>query len=526
MKPFLALFLALGMAACTATHGTPVDQEELGYLECDDYFGCGHGRYCTAGGYCFADCRSKGDCTLFGEDMVCNSFGQCLPRGGGEECTRHSECGEGRFCNGLCSGSGALCDGDEDCPVSPLYPDEKCIGTCASNCGAEDDCKDTCEDHRCNADGTRCERRCRFSTDDCETDSDCTRYGDLTCTPIGQCMFPGWERWIPPAQLPPTRCNRDEECMILGFHHFCDCEKEHEPFSGFDLCMGGGYSLCQEDPELIGDFGDGPADRPAHQLTGIWGARMEIAVRTVGLPIVNEHNSYSSSLHMLKFSHHEGDTLQIEHRICEIKIINFNDDDSEYQDMIWMVIPHSYLRSLAVPKQYAEITSATPGSTFETDLLLELRGCRLDDPAHDPLPLAVDYQNNPDDPRFWDQDEDGKVGLTVYVDGVLRGEIYYVQRWTGIYGRSPDDPDHRGIILDQDRICGLTLGTSEEYMVSTNNDLFNQQTMTFIHDHADRTYFRFQRLPDDASCADLIREGNREDSWLRHTDHQLDECMQ
>jgi hypothetical protein len=240
-----------------------------------------------------------------------------------------------------------------------------------------------------------------------------------------------------------------------------------------------------------------------------------VAVLTVGLPIVGSHNSYSSSLHLLKLSHNRGDTVDIEHRICEIKIINFNDDDSEYQDMIWMVIPHSYLRSLPLLEQTAEVTSTAPGSHFETSQLLELRGCLLDDPAHDPLPRKTDYDANPDDPRLWDQDEDGNVSMTVYADGVLRGEIYNVQRWTAVYA---------GKLLDSDRICGLTAGDSEEYMIATSNPLFEQETETSINKTPDRTYFRFKRMPDDTSCADLIREGHRDDSWLRHTDHQLDEC--
>ena len=98
---------------------------------------------------------------------------------------------------------------------------------------------------------------------------------------------------------------------------------------------------------------------------------------------------------------------------------------------------------------------------------------------------------------------------------MLRGKIYNIQRWTAFYP---------GKILDPDRICGLTNAGSEEYMIATSNDIFNLETETSIHQHPDRTYFRFMRMPDDASCADLIREGHHQDSWLRHTDHQFDEC--
>jgi len=39
---------------------------------------------------------------------------------------------------------------------------------------------------------------------------------------------------------------------------------------------------------------------------------------------------------------------------------------------------------------------------------------------------------------------------------------------------------------------------------------------------ADRTYFRMQQVDAQTSCAALIEQARRPDSWLRHTDHLMD----
>jgi hypothetical protein len=59
-----------------------------------------------------------------------------------------------------------------------------------------------------------------------------------------------------------------------------------------------------------------------------------------------------------------------------------------------------------------------------------LVGARLDDPLHDPLPSQAG------DARVFDQDRDGKPGVTIHLDGIVEGEIYVAQRnWTALSGQ-------------------------------------------------------------------------------------------
>jgi len=498
-RGILLTMLAALAAACSVTDGNPVDESQLGYRQCEGYFDCGFGSFCTDEKLCWSECRTSadcheycdgGECSMSGDEcerdsdcpraegFICNSYGQCLEPDGGHRCSSHADCGEGRYCNGICTVSGAHCGGDETCPWKESG--DVCEGTCGAHCG---------------------------------TDNDCLDYeGDLSCTPVGQCLQQGWENWVPPGKLPPTACNRDSQCKGLGWQYYCDCEKTIDPKTGWEICTGGQKSVCVEDPDPI-DFGDGPASSPAHDFTGVWGMRMEIGVVTVGLPLVTKQNTYSSNLFLVKASHHEGDTLVLEEKLCEIKLINFDDNDEPFDDLAWMLIPDFYLHSLPVLTQTVEMASAAPGDPFETSQSVEVRGCVLDDPFNDPLPDRHDYDADPDDPRFIDQDEDGNVGMTTFMDGVLRGEIYNVQRWKAVY---------HGEILDADHVRGLSSIFNEQLVISASTDTLIYDTTTEIHEQEDRTYFRLERMPDDTTCADLIRYGHLNTSWLRHTPHMMD----
>jgi hypothetical protein len=211
-------------------------------------------------------------------------------------------------------------------------------------------------------------------------------------------------------------------------------------------------------------------------------------------------------------NHHEGDTLVIQERICEILLLNFINSDEPFADLAWMLIPVKYLHSLPLLTRTAEVPIGSPGSAWETSKTVDVRGCVLDDPENDPLPTRFDYEDDDYDPRLWDQDQDGHPAITTLMDGVLRGEIYNVQRWSAIYP---------GKIIDRDHIRGHSIIENEQFIISASTDQLIYDTVTTIHEDVDRTYFRLTRMPDDASCADVIREGHLNNSWLRKTAHQV-----
>ncbi len=457
MRAALLMVLAGWCAACGSSTGQPVNPAALGYLACSGYYACGPGRHCAESGACWAECRDSADCALVdptGERWLCNPFGQCVAPGDQAPCARHADCGPNGLCNGRCSLSQAVCGTDAECP----YPQEACAGRCAAWCRGPDDC----------AGGDP----------------------ELACTPLGRCLLPGWERWVPPGELPPASCRTDAQCKALGFAWRCD------------------QGLCSPSDAPV-DLGAGPADRPAHALRGMWGMRLNLSVITYGLPLLSRQTTNSSHLLLVRARHTRADELELTEKLCSLEMINFSDTDSPPSDLIHVTIPHTFLAALPLATHRVQIDAQGPGAAFASDTWLEVRGARLADPDADPLPTRLEYEAAPADPRLWDQDADGRPGMTTLTDGVLRGEIYIVQRLrTALAGQQ----------VDAERIGGRVIAQTQEHLLDASKAALVYDIQTELHPDLDRTYFRMLRLPTDASCADLLAEAGRQGSWLGHTD--------
>jgi hypothetical protein len=241
--------------------------------------------------------------------------------------------------------------------------------------------------------------------------------------------------------------------------------------------------------------------------------RSQAANLTVGIPLIHVQATTSSGLLLVKVDHLEGDTLRFTTRECDIQMINFIDSDEPFANLAWMLIPHTYIRALPLGERRVEIPANHLLALFESERVMAIRGARLDDPWNDPLPSREDYVNDPGDRRFWDQDQDGKVGMTTLMDGMIRGEVYHVQRHFSTF---------HGVVIDEDHLRGLTSAEAEQKYIDASSPSLVYDVEFQMHHQLDRTFFRMQRMPEDTSCADLIREGSREDSWLRHANHMMD----
>lgn len=116
-------------------------------------------------------------------------------------------------------------------------------------------------------------------------------------------------------------------------------------------------------------------------------------------------------------------------------------------------ISDRWIQSQPTQDANLEIRKAPDGSTtYVLPQRVYPVGARLADPAGEALPQRAD------DPRVWDQDDDGHPGVTATVEGI--GDMYVVRRERYTYGFGFVDDDHlEGWIRDtsEQRVVGASV---------------------------------------------------------------------
>lgn len=97
----------------------------------------------------------------------------------------------------------------------------------------------------------------------------------------------------------------------------------------------------------------------------------------------------------------------------------------------------------------------TAGAPYETGLDVELWGVKMEDPFNEPVPTSAD------DPRVYDQDEDGLPGVTLYI-GQQRCTMAVVQRAISRW---------KGAVQSPTMIAGTGTSVSDEAILETSGGL-------------------------------------------------------
>jgi hypothetical protein len=119
-----------------------------------------------------------------------------------------------------------------------------------------------------------------------------------------------------------------------------------------------------------------------------------------------------------------------------------------------------------------------------------VRGAKLTDVANEPLPTTSD------DPRVFDQDLDGKPGVTVQVKGLLDGQIWLVQRgW-----------QKGGCTLAGTWCDGLLAWGDEQKILGADNPILKNPNPTKVHPDATQSFFRSTRIQPGTTCADILAQ--------------------
>ena len=211
-------------------------------------------------------------------------------------------------------------------------------------------------------------------------------------------------------------------------------------------------------------------------------ARIQVMTGLADLPAFGL--KLNQTVGFIRFTIHESpDGLMATEETCHIEIRR-----PEVPE-VTTLIPEAFTASIPIAKRGVLVSD--DGAIIFTQII-ELHGVHLVDRQNDPLPADAE------DPRIFDQDQDGKPGLTVQIGGLLEGEIQLVQR------------NHTRLVGQRngDRMHGLLEWESEESILEASNDLLKIPVPVEKHRESALSYFTAVKIDEAMSCVDITAQGD------------------
>ncbi|MFW5739432.1 MAG: hypothetical protein ACOC1F_03600 [Myxococcota bacterium] len=217
-------------------------------------------------------------------------------------------------------------------------------------------------------------------------------------------------------------------------------------------------------------------------LAGTW-AQLLVYGTVFNLPAIGQTEGETTTVLHVSIAQEAG-SLRVDATTCSVEI----DNGTEIVDTI---IPDRFIESLVVQQPSTKLERDGDALRYHQERVLTLRGVRLDDPESDALPTEAT------DPRVFDQDEDGRPGMTVLVKGITDGEVYVIQRdWYALAGQAKR----------ADWIDGLAEWGTEQVVLGSDNEILNAQTESSPHPEQARSYFLMTRVTDQDDCASILAQ--------------------
>jgi hypothetical protein len=221
---------------------------------------------------------------------------------------------------------------------------------------------------------------------------------------------------------------------------------------------------------------DNPSDEKIWQrrFSGRWSLYSIIATGAK-VPVIGivESRTKIVSLFDLTF---DGQRLYGEGKLCGMNV-------NSGTNLIKTIFPDSFLKSIPRPQLDAQLIYRDKTWHFYQSRQYMVVGAVLKNKQTDRLP------NTASDPRVFDQDKDGNPGVTILVDGLVKGSIFVAQRtWTALSGTL--------------RAPGLFMGTVEH----GNEQNILDATASYLKyslelkPAVDRSFFYLTRMSKQATC--------------------------
>lgn len=214
-------------------------------------------------------------------------------------------------------------------------------------------------------------------------------------------------------------------------------------------------------------------------LSGVW-AQLVVSSQLSDVPFAGRVCQQTISIQRVSIRQN-GNSVTLEAQTCALE---FDSGTS----LVQIRFPERFVSSLGIDVKQAQFDPSTV--SFVQPRTTYLRGVRLQDPEKDPLPT------DPKDPRIFDQDEDGKPGMTIIASimGLLSAEIYVIQRdWNILRGR----------LTSSTTLDGLVEWGSEQVILRATNPIFLNANPTFPDPNPNNSFFRSTRVNNETSCEQI-----------------------
>jgi hypothetical protein len=182
-----------------------------------------------------------------------------------------------------------------------------------------------------------------------------------------------------------------------------------------------------------------------------------------------------------------GDEVRMDSTVCSV-------DVKTSSRGIRTIIPQGMMEAMSIGSRVGRLQLHGDDYRLTFPRTRIVLGAELDDPENDALP------DDDSDPRVYDQDGDGNPGVTVQIRGIVRGEIYLVQRaWSRLLSET----------VTSNRIEGQIQWHEESVILGATNPFLKMQPATRPGYERDQNYFVMQRAPEGVSCRDLQENPER-----------------
>ncbi len=227
----------------------------------------------------------------------------------------------------------------------------------------------------------------------------------------------------------------------------------------------------------ISDSANAPTTLQGFSISGVW-AEKWVNASIDKVPILGQVAATTTTYLRLQVYETSGNvTAQAE--TCALDIDGGT-------DVVKSIAPDALIRSLGISTRKATLTEENGTLVYRQSECVELRGVRLTTPSTEALPTS------PDDPRVYDQDGDGKPGITVRVTGLIDGEVYLCQR---------DLHFRDGRVVGKDTIRGLTAWTRHQSYLGSDNQVLNDNPVeSSTNPDPSLSYFVMHRIDSRLDC--------------------------